>query len=685
MTDETKDAGGAGMSRHDGRKSTEWVIAADAGGTFTDLLLLEDGALRVLKVRSTPEDPSRAVLEGVARLLEGRGERPPLLLIHGTTVATNAVLEGRGARVGLVTNRGFEGVLEIGRQNRPQLYALVGHRSPPLVDRKDRVGIAGRLGPDGDEIDPLDPEEVSELPRRLGDVDSVAISLLHAYADPRHEEAVARELESLEAQGIPVTVSSRILPEFREFERTSTAVVNAFVAPRMDRYLGRLAESDGVREVRIMGSAGGALPLDRARAEPVRTVLSGPAGGVAGALEQGRRVGRTHLLSFDMGGTSTDVSLIPGRLLTTREGEIGSRPVAIPLMDIHTVGAGGGSIARVDPGGALRVGPESAGADPGPICYGRGGTQVTVTDANLWLGRLRPEGFLGGTATLDHDAIGPHLEALASDLGTDADRAAEGVLEVANATMERALRLISVERGIDPAGYSILSFGGAGGLHAADLAGRLGARSVLVPPDPGVQSAWGMLAAPVVRDRTRTLLLSSDEEGAGARVEEAARELETLARRELEAVQGLEGPLETTLRLDARYRGQSWELEVPVEGWLEAFHREHEVRYGYRREGTPVEAVTLRVRASVPGLHPPSAARPDGHSSPDTPETAGIRYGGEDVEARILWRDRLGGGEFTLEGPLLVLEYSSTLWVPPGWTLTRLEGGMLEMEAPDGG
>ncbi len=345
------------------------LLAVDTGGTFTDLVLLVDGRVETLKVPSTPSDPAQAVLDGARRILEGRS---PYVLLHGSTVATNSLLERRGAHVVLVTNEGFQDVIEIGRQNRPQLYALVGHRPPPLVARDDRIGVPGRLGPRGEEVAPLDPSVLEALATLVTErhADAVAVSLLHAYANPEHERAVA---EALSPAGLPLSISSELLPEFREYERTSTTVVNAYVAPVMSRYLGRLSDESGAERVTIMGSNGGAIPVARARREPVHTVLSGPAGGVVGALTWAKRAGHERILSFDMGGTSTDVSLCPGRPLQTREFEIDGQPVAIPVIDIHTVGAGGGSLARLDAGGALRVGPQSAGADPGPVCYGRGG------------------------------------------------------------------------------------------------------------------------------------------------------------------------------------------------------------------------------------------------------------------------------------------------------------------------
>ena len=471
------------------------AVAVDTGGTFTDVLLLDGGRLRSLKLPSTPNDPSDAVLEGLRQVLGGgedsgedssedsanREAGVTFILLHGSTVATNALLERKGARVKLITNAGFEDIIEIGRQNRPQLYALVGHRPPPLVDRDDRHGIQGRMGPDGEVIEPLDPAELQALPALLGDAESVAVVLLHSYANASHEESVADALAEL---NLPLSVSVRLLPEYREYERTSTTVVNAYVAPLISAYLKRLAREAGAERVSIMGSNGGSLPLDRAAREPVHTVLSGPAGGVVGALEWGRRAGHEHIITFDMGGTSTDVSLCPGAPLHTREFEIGGQPVAIPVIDIHTVGAGGGSLARIDPGGALRVGPESAGADPGPICYGKGGAGVTVTDAHVWLGRLPADAFLGGEQTLDRSAVEPHLQNLADRLGASLEVAAEGILAVADAAMERALRVISVERGHDPADFTLVAFGGAGGLHAAHLTERLGTRRAIVPPGP---------------------------------------------------------------------------------------------------------------------------------------------------------------------------------------------------------
>jgi N-methylhydantoinase A len=652
------------------------IVAVDTGGTFTDVVAVIDGAVTVRKVSSTPDDPSRAVIEGIRQVAEGR----PYVLIHGSTVGTNTLLERTGARVALVTNRGFEDVIEIGRQNRPQLYAMIGHRPPPLVARPDRHGISGRVGPEGDEEQGLDTDELRLLVDRVGDADAIAICLLHSYADPAHEESVAAALSALR---VPVSVSSRLLPEYREYERTATTVVNAYIAPRMDSYLGRLEADAGAERVRIMGSSGGAIPVARARREPVHTVLSGPAGGVVGALSTARRAGIRDIITFDMGGTSTDVSLCPGEPLHTREFTIAGVPVAVPVIDIHTVGAGGGSIADVDAGGALRVGPRSAGADPGPISYGRGGRQVTVTDANVWLGRLPADVFLGGQAALDRAAIEPALRELADRIGTTLDAAAEGVLAVVDSAMEGALRVISVERGHDPADFTLVAFGGAAGLHAAALAERLGTPRVLIPPDPGVLSAMGMLLSPVRKDLARSVLLR----GPAARddlVEAGFTALEDTARAAM-ADEGV-GPDQVRIRrlADVRYVGQSYELTVPASGWDEAFHRLHAERYGFDRRGAELELVTLRVQATSPAATLPPAARPaaaaagPGHA----PRQTSVHYRRAAVQSTVIDRSSLPVGG-SARGPAIIHEYSATFWLPPGWRADVLADGSLSARADE--
>jgi N-methylhydantoinase A len=649
------------------------ILAVDTGGTFTDLVLWRGGALETLKVASTPVDPSQAVLDGIRAIVP---DEVDFVLLHGSTVATNTLLQRRGARVVLVTNQGFEDLIEIGRQNRPQLYALVGHRPPPLVAREDRLGIPGRMGPRGEEVAPLDPsvlEALAALVEERG-ARSVAVSLLHSYADARHERAVA---DALAPTGLPVSVSSELLPEFREYERTSTTVVNAYVAPVMSSYLGRLQDEAGASRVTIMGSNGGALPVERARREPVHTVLSGPAGGVVGALTWARRAGYDQILTFDMGGTSTDVSLCPGHPLRTREFDIDGQPVAIPVIDIHTVGAGGGSLARLDAGGALRVGPQSAGADPGPICYGRGGTGVTVTDAHVWLGRLPVGGFLGGEGRLERGRIEGPLSDMALALGASVEETAEGILAVADAAMERALRVISVERGFDPAEFAVVAFGGAGALHVAELTRRLGAARALVPPDPGLLSAYGMLASPVTREASRTVLANTEDPDLRSRTSAVFDHLEEQAVREMRQEGADPATLVVERWIDARYRGQSFELRVPEADWLESFHSAHEERYGYRRPETPVEAVTLRVVVTAPPvpLHTPEIASA---SAPPPASVGSVWYEGGRLDVRYLWRHDLAAGG-VISGPAIVQEYSGTTWVPPGWRADSDRWGCLHL------
>jgi len=658
------------MSRVSESKSTT-IVAVDTGGTFTDVLLLHQGSLRAIKVPSTPADPADAVLDGVASVM---GPGPLDLLLHGSTVATNALLERRGARVLLVTNRGFEDVIEIGRQNRPQLYALVGHRPAPLVPRDRRLGVGGRLGPDGEEVEPLSSADLEALPAAAADVDAVAVVLLHSYANASHERAVG---EALAGTSALVTLSAELLPEYREYERTSTTVVNAYVAPLVSRYLDRLRREGGAARTWIMGSNGGVLSVDRAVREPVQMVLSGPAGGVVGALDRARRSGTERIISFDMGGTSTDVSLCEGAPFHTREFEIGGQPVAIPVIDIHTVGAGGGSLARVDGGGALRVGPESAGADPGPICYGHGGTGLTVTDANVWLGRLPADAFLGGEGSLDRDAVAAPLRELGHTLGMDPDQAAQGVLSVADAAMERALRVISVERGYDPADFVLVAFGGAGGLHATELADRLGVASALVPPDPGLLSAYGMLVADVMRQASRTVMLSAGGPDTDQRLHVVFGELEASAVQDMTAEGTPRAAVSVERWVDARYRGQSFELRVPASDWRQAFHAAHTVRYGYARPEAPVEAVTVRVIARAPG---PPVERPELATADAPPVTEDGRafWDGSWIPTLRVWRRDLRAGH-ELSGPVQVLEYSSTTWVPPGWSVRVDRWGSLHL------
>src|SRR5881296_306069 len=490
------------------RSGSNFRIAIDTGGTFTDCVWLERGHVRMLKVFSTPADPSEAIAEALRKV----GAPDSLIILHGTTVGTNTLLQRKGARVALVTTAGFEDAIEIGRQARPKLYDFFFDRVEPLVPVERRFGIEERTASDGKILLAASRKELAGLLTRLREAqpESIAISLLFSFANPQNESAVAQACRSL---ALPISVSHEILPEFREYERTSTVVMNAYLQPVVQKYLENLARrahsSRGKSNIFLMQSSGGITALTSAAREPVRTVLSGPAGGVVGAVAAAQRSGFERIISFDMGGTSTDVALVDREIRTGSQAEIAGFPVGVPMLDIHTVGAGGGSIARFDAGGALRVGPESAGSDPGPICYGKG-TQPTVTDANLLLGRLRAENFLGGRFRLDVERTQALFREWIVDrsLKWSAEDLAQGIVRVVNATMEKAIRVVSIEQGYDPREFVLVAFGGAGGLHACELAASLGIPRVIVPALPGALSAFGILVSDVVKDHSRTVLWS---------------------------------------------------------------------------------------------------------------------------------------------------------------------------------
>lgn len=614
-------------------------------------------------MRSTPADPAIAV----GRAIEAAAGHGRVLLHYGSTVATNALLERRGARVLLVATAGFEDVLEIGRQTRPELYALEPHRPAPVVPRSRRVGVKERVLHDGTVLTPLARGDVRRVVAavRRSRAEAVAVALLHSYANPAHEIAIGEALAPL---GLHVTLSHALLREYREYERTSTAAVNAYVGPLMAAHLGRLGR--GARGgVRVMQSSGGLVGAATAATEPVRTVLSGPAGGVVGAAHVAARARLGPIITLDMGGTSTDVSVVDGPLAFRTEAAIDGLPIRVPILDIHTVGAGGGSLARLDAGGALRVGPESAGAEPGPACYGSG-RAPTVTDAHLVMGRLVADRFLGGAMRLDtgraHDALAP----LARRMGRSVAAAAEGVVAVATASMERAVRVITVERGLDPRGFTLLAFGGAGALHAPALATALGMRRVYVPPNPGLLSAWGMLAADVVRDDAVTIRATQPTDAA------IDRALRPLVRRVRTAL-GRDGVRRPTLEpsLDVRYAGQSYEVQIPLaRGWRGEFHRRHARLYGHATPSRSIEVVNVRVRACGGGRVPPlprlgrRRARPVGRARV---------WFGRWHDAPIWERGDLGSG-WRARGPALVCELSATTPIPPGWRArTDAVGGLV--------
>jgi N-methylhydantoinase A len=651
---------------------TSLRIGIDIGGTFTDFVVYDPSTqlIRTFKLLSTPRDPSQVVLDGLQRIFSEHGGTDATV-IHGSTVATNALLERKGASTALVTTRGFRDVLQIRRQDRPALYDFFADPPPPLVPSELRFEVNERIDHEGDVLQALDPAEVDALIEKIKgqDVKSVAVCLLFSFLHPEHERLIGGKLRRA---GFRVSLSSEIIPEYREYERMSTTAVNAYVSPVLDEYLTELENNlSGVR-LRVMQSNGGSISPAEARRQAVRCILSGPAGGVVGCQYVGNMAspeGKLQLITFDMGGTSTDVSLIDGAPQITTEAVVSGCPIRIPILDIHTIGAGGGSIARVDAGGALRVGPESAGADPGPACYGRspGGelSAPTVTDANVVLGRIPPEHFLGGQMPLDFKRAHAALERLGKELNLSTEQAALGVVAVSNAHMERALRVISVERGRDPRLFTLLSFGGAGGLHAPDLARGLGIPRVLVPPLASTLSAFGMLAADVVKDHTLTVMLPGNTP-----VSELAARLEPLAecgRREVlaEGISAEEIRIERFL--DMRYRGQSYELIIPFNGSVHAeFHRLHEYQYGYAKPDASFEVVNLRVRSVGKVAPPPLVAERVGGDDPSGAfiEKRDVLFAQGILPTPLYRAEALQPGN-RLAGPAVVVRSDTTILLGP--------------------
>ena len=642
-------------------------IAIDTGGTFTDCVWVSDGLVRILKVFSTPSDPSRAIVKALGQIL---GPNSRFLLLHGTTVGTNTLLERKGARVVLVTTEGFEDALEIGRQARPRLYDFFFDRIEPLVPAERRLGVPERTAADGTILRRPTPEELRELAARVARLkpQAIAVSLLFSFANPANEQAIGAVLKKLR---VPLSLSHRILPEFREYERASTVVVNAYLQPIVERYLGNLQKRvSRLRKARadgffVMQSSGGITAMSAAAREPVRTVLSGPAGGVVGAAAVAQRSGFENVITFDMGGTSTDVALVEGRPRTMSEAEVAGMPVRVPMLDIHTVGAGGGSRARFDAAGVLRVGPESAGADPGPICYGRG-LEPTVTDANLLLGRLHPDRFLGGEFRLDRKRteriVRAWLRRQRSSLSME--QFAAGVIRVVNANMEKAIRVVSIERGYDPRQFTLVAFGGAGAMHACELARALAIPRLLVPSWPGALSAFGILTSDVVKDYSRTVLRQVTRRSPPELLRREFSRLEQAALEDLRR-EGWSGRPRFQHSLDVRYRGQGYELNVPAAAdWLATFHREHQRRYGYSHPHRGLEIVTLCLRATLP-TPTESPQMPKRRPAGGAAEAATAFFGGAFVRTRIYERSELPAGK-THTGPAMITEYSATAVVPPG-------------------
>ncbi len=659
------------------------IIGVDTGGTFTDLISVDGEEVHAEKLASTPDDPGRAVLEGIARLLGGS---EPGEVVHGTTVALNSLLTGRFAKAALVTNAGFADLIEIGRQERPKLYALHPVKPRPLIPRRRRFEVNQRSWPDRDgrlvtEVEPS-AEELEALRKsiRRSGARSIAICLLHAYADPTIEQRLAEALSPL---GLPITCSATVLREYREYERFSSCCANAVLVPVMGDYLERLRPGLPGARLSILQSSGGTMPAERAAREPARALLSGPAGGVVGAARAAHGAGLENIVTLDMGGTSSDVAFHSSRgrvedaVSTARVAEL---PIGFPSLDIHTIGCGGGSIVRLDSGGILHVGPESAGADPGPLCYGRG-EELTVTDAHVLLGHVAEGRFVGGRLPLDTGGVQRAFEDLGRRLGSSPTAAARAVLEVARAAMRRAIGVMTMQRGHDPRNLPLVAFGGAGGLQAAALAESLDLPGALVPRLPGCLSAYGMASADALSDHSRTLLVDLDDWTPAAR-RKVLRELSAEGRAELRAGGHRAAAIEFEYSLDLRYRGQSFEIAVPESfdaSVLETFHRRHEALYGWRLDSHEVELVNLRARAVVHRPLPESR-KVRARALPKS-AVCGERWAWFDSRMRVPVIDREGlkpGVRF--EGPALVEEFSGTTLLPPGWLARVTADGHLWLE-----
>ncbi len=657
--------------------SEEYTLAAvDVGGTFTDLVAVSARGVTALKVPSTPKSPEK----GVLRALDTAGAQAAPL-VHGSTVATNAILERKGARTAFIATEGFSDIIEIGRQERPYLYRLDVRKPAPLVGRRLRFEAPERVGPGGQvlrELTPAGARRVAEAVAASG-AGSAAVCLLFSFEHPGHEELLLRELERA---GVAASISSRVLPEYREYERASTTAINAYVSPVMEGYLDRLESSVGGKRgpgLRLMHSAGGTVSARIARARSADLVLSGPAGGAVASRWLASSLGIDEVISFDMGGTSTDVSLISGELSVTRDTRIDGLPVALPMVDIHTIGAGGGSIASVDRAGVLKVGPESAGADPGPACYGKG-ELATVTDANVVLGRLEPSWFLGGRMKLDPDRSEAALGSLGGvSVALDAARA---TLEVALSHMEAAVKKVSLERGYDPRDFSIVAFGGAGPMHACELASRLEIPRVIVPAYPGLFSSVGMLLAEPGREYTRTVLGILDD-GYVEKLGTLFDELEELAGREM-AEEGFDAAdLRFRRGLEMRYAGQSHEVQVPLTDLSlreveRHFEQAYSTAFGYLRPGHDVEVVNARLSCRARAADLP-LSRPPAQGAPGAPIGQRPMYFDAPLTGLIYSRWDISPSR-PVEGPALIVQEDTTTVVPPGWKAVVDMMGNLDLE-----
>jgi N-methylhydantoinase A len=647
-------------------------IGVDIGGTFTDLVLSENGRIFTYKLPSTPGDPSQALLQGLA-YFHAKGHQQAKRITHGSTVATNAILERKGARTAFITTKGFKDLLFIGRQNRPELYQLHPQLPPSLIPESLCFEIPERLDFQGGVITPLDEEAVEEVLEQIkeADINSVAVCFLYSYLNPKHEQRLKSIfLERGDLKEWQVSLSSEVLPEFREFERASTVVLEAYVRPVMSEYLSnienKLTEESSLQ---IMNSDGGVMSAERARKQSIRTVLSGPAAGVIGGFQLAQEAGYDHVITLDMGGTSTDVSLCPGEQIHHTDSEIDGFPVRNRMINIKTIGAGGGSIARVDPAGGLHVGPKSAGADPGPILYGYGGKEITVTDANAYLGRISPEYFLGGEMPLFPDKIVEPLSRFAKELNLAPEKAALGILQITNANIERAIRKVSIGRGYDPREFTIIAFGGAGPLHVCEVAERLEIPRVIIPPQPGVLCAYGLLMADLIVEDTSAVLRESTLQTIEL-LQQTFTQKEQIAITQLRS-EGVQDQDITLIRLvDARYLGQSFELTIPFTEDLEDnFHNAHHERYGYRFPERSIEIVNLRLQAIGRTKKPIRDPEPVGNTDSSSAllgEKSALARDQELITFSLYERDQLHPGAI-LSGAALVFQMDSTTYIPPSW------------------
>jgi N-methylhydantoinase A len=653
------------------------LLGVDVGGTFTDAVLLDGGSVHTAKVPTTPREESAGVMRAVETVLAGAGAgaRDVALFAHGMTVGTNALLEGRGARTALVATRGFADLLEIGRQDRPELYRLCAPKPAPLVEPELRFEAAERIGPES-VVEPLAEDEPERLAAAIeaSGAESVAICLLFSYLDPGHEERIAARLRE-RLPGVHISASHEVLPRFREYERCSTTVIDAYLSPLLGRYLGRLGEAAyaaGLPQPLVMRSSGGVAPAEEAARAGAWSVLSGPAGGAVGAGLLADLSGDGNALGFDMGGTSCDVCVVEaGEVRRTEGREIDGRPIQLPMVDVHTVGAGGGSIGWRDSGGALRVGPHSAGADPGPASYGRGGNEPTVTDANLLLGHLAGDSELAGGVALDAEAAERAVAELGRSLELDTLQTAAGIVRVANQEMVRALRVVTVERGVDPRGFALLPFGGAGPMHAAAIAKELGIARILCPRAGGVLSALGLCASERRRDTARTVMLSGAELTAERISGEVAAMVEGTGA-------GLGDEAETRMVFQMRYAGQAFELPVPGSAapdpaeLVEAFERAHEERYGHRDPDGEVVLVDVDLALVVPGPAPrPVAAGADELQR----SSRHVHFDGKWIETPVLRGEPAAG--FEADGPVVFELPEATLVLPPGWSASVDDHGSI--------